>query len=69
MPRHHVITHTGSIRAIPVLEMTMGRDPEVTVIEMVTVEDESPGVTWIGPVRAPIEILTTVTVRLNLKCG
>lgn len=69
MPHHHVITRTGSIRAIPVLEMTMGQDPEVTVIVMAMVEDESPGVTWIGPVRAPIEILTTVTVRLNLKCG
>ncbi len=34
MPRHHVITHTGSIRAIPVLEMTMGQDPEVTGVWM-----------------------------------
>lgn len=36
------------------------------VIVMAMVEDESPGVTWIGPVQAPIETPTTVTVRLNL---
>lgn len=30
MLRHHEITHTGSIRDIPVLEMNMARVPEVT---------------------------------------